>query len=108
MFRKLSPPIPSAELDVLGRVRTPQEIPDCVKLDSSDQVSDHFTSSPLEHLHVIVELPPASEYPRHLSTLPVLLIDSSSFLPYQQSDIPLGLLKSSLNWRDVSTRDSIN
>jgi hypothetical protein len=52
--------------------QSPQEIPGCVELDSGDQLSEHFSSIPRKHVHVVVELPPppSREYSRYLFILP--------------------------------------
>ncbi|KAF8228040.1 hypothetical protein L208DRAFT_1293576, partial [Tricholoma matsutake] len=56
---KLSLPIHSSELDVkLGHAQSPQEIAGCVILDPFDELSEHFSSPPSEHVHIVVQLPP--------------------------------------------------
>lgn len=57
-FGKLSPPILVAEISTkLKDVQSPQQIPGCVKLDGVDELSEHFSSAPRKHLHIIVEAP---------------------------------------------------
>ncbi|KAM6490570.1 hypothetical protein JOM56_013913 [Amanita muscaria] len=61
---KLSPPIPSAEIDTkLRDVQSPQQIPGCVKLNAIDELLEHFSSVRRKHLHIIVEAPPTLEPP---------------------------------------------
>ena len=67
IFGKLSPPIPSAEIDTkLRDVQSPQQIPGCVKLNAIDELLEHFSSVPRKHLHIIVEAPPTRKYSRDL------------------------------------------
>ncbi|KAF8234124.1 hypothetical protein L208DRAFT_1394614, partial [Tricholoma matsutake] len=57
--RKLFPPIHSSELGVkLRHAQSPQEIAGCVELDPLDELSEHFSSPPRKHVHIIVQLPP--------------------------------------------------
>lgn len=51
-----------------------------VKLNSVDQLSDHFSLPTCRHLHMVVQLPPMCEYSRHPFMLPSLLIDALLFL----------------------------
>ena len=44
-------------------------------LDPLDSLLEHFSSPPSKHLHIIVELPPAGEYPRHPYVAPFLTVD---------------------------------
>lgn len=72
MFRKLSPPIPSAEIDTkLRHVKSPEDIPACVILDPFYEISKLFELPPPQHVHIVVVVPPTREYPRHPSILPV-------------------------------------
>ena len=67
MFRKLSPPIPSAKIDAkLGHVKCPGEISGCVELDAFKEISQVFESPPPKHLHIVLRVPPTREYPRRL------------------------------------------
>jgi hypothetical protein len=67
IFGKLSPPIPSAEIDTkLRDVQSPQQIPSCVKLNAIDELLEHFSSVHRKHLHIIVEAPPTRKYFRDL------------------------------------------
>jgi hypothetical protein len=59
----------------LGQVQRPQEIAGCVELNLFDELSEHFSSPPRKHLHIVVQLPPAGEYPHHLFMFFILLID---------------------------------
>ncbi|KAM6499475.1 hypothetical protein JOM56_004983 [Amanita muscaria] len=62
---KLSPPIPSAEIDTkLRDVQRPQQIPGCVKLNAIDELLEHFSSVHRKHLHIIVEAQPTRKYSR--------------------------------------------
>ena len=47
--------------------QSPQEIPGCVKLDSGDELSEHFSLVPRKHVHIVVEVPPppSREYLRY-------------------------------------------
>lgn len=98
MLRKLSSPIPSAEIDAkLGHVQSPGEISGCFKLDSLDEISEHFSSPPRKHLHIIVELPPTREYHRHLSISRTSLNDPPScsltlLLPWPNIILTAGFL----------------
>jgi len=53
---KLSLPMPSAKADELRHVQTPEEIAGCVKLGDDDDWSDHFSSLPPKHVHIVVQL----------------------------------------------------
>ena len=79
IFRKLSPPIPSAEIDAkLRDVQSPQQIPGCVKLKAMDELSEHFSSAHRHHLRIIVEAPPTRKYFRDLFIFTLILILSLS------------------------------
>ena len=75
--------MPTTQLDaVLGRIRSPEEIEGCVKLDTLDELSEHFSSLPRKHLHVIVQLPDCELFAflfRFPISLSYLLIDNHSF-----------------------------
>ncbi|KAF8337705.1 hypothetical protein F5887DRAFT_1078160 [Amanita rubescens] len=65
---KLSPPISSADIDTKFKdVQSPQWIPGCVKLKAMDKLSEHFSSAPRKHLHIIVEVPPTRKYSQNPS-----------------------------------------
>jgi len=56
---KLPPPIHSSELGVkLRHAQSPQDIAGCVILGPCRALSKHFSSPPLEHVHIVVQLPP--------------------------------------------------
>ena len=58
-FRKLSQPIPSAEIRMKVKLdQSPQEIPGCVKLESGDELSEHFSSVPRKHVLSLWKLCP--------------------------------------------------
>ncbi|KAF8228979.1 hypothetical protein L208DRAFT_1402812, partial [Tricholoma matsutake] len=52
--------IDTNRLDIwkLQRNQSPQEIAGCVELDPLDELSEHFSSPPRKHLHIVVQLPP--------------------------------------------------
>ncbi|KAF8622420.1 hypothetical protein AX15_007032, partial [Amanita polypyramis BW_CC] len=73
---KLSPPIPSAEIVMkLEHVQSPQGIPGCVKLGGADELSEHFSSAPRKHLHIIVEAPPTLDTNPSQDPRPVWLVE---------------------------------
>jgi hypothetical protein len=62
MFRKPSSPIHSSELNVkLQHAQSPQKIIGCVKLDPLNDLSEHFSSPPHRHVHIVVQLLPTHE-----------------------------------------------
>ncbi|KAF8317523.1 hypothetical protein F5887DRAFT_1088745 [Amanita rubescens] len=63
---KLSPLIPSVEIDKLRDVQSPQQIPGCDKLNVFDKLSEYFSLAPRGHLHIIVETPFTRNYSRDL------------------------------------------
>ncbi|KAF8622421.1 hypothetical protein AX15_007032, partial [Amanita polypyramis BW_CC] len=93
---KLSPPIPSAEIVMkLEHVQSPQGIPGCVKLGGADELSEHFSSAPRKHLHIIVEAPPTCNYSRDLLFYLILILYrhaghefSLCFIPVLNNDPP--------------------
>ena len=59
----------------------PDKITGCVKLPSFyDELTEHFSSPPRKHVHIVVHVPPMCEYSRHPFMLPNLLIDTPLFL----------------------------
>lgn len=55
---KLSPAIPSTEVDVkLGHVQSPEGITGAIKLHPFDELSQHFSLPLPKHLHIVVKLP---------------------------------------------------
>ncbi|KAF8230515.1 hypothetical protein L208DRAFT_121499 [Tricholoma matsutake] len=58
---KLSSPIHSSEVsEQLRHAQSPQDIAGCVELDPLDELSEHFSSPPYRHVHIVVQLPPPS------------------------------------------------
>jgi len=70
----------------IEHAQSPEEITGCVKLDSPlDKLREHFSSPPLKHLHIVVQLPPMREYACHsfmLSTLLLMLLCFFTAAPY--------------------------
>jgi hypothetical protein len=56
-----------------------EEILGCTPLDPMDPLSEHFSSPPHKHLHIVVQLHDG-EYPRHLFIFIILLINAPLFL----------------------------
>lgn len=72
-FGKLNPPIPAAQCaERLEHVQSPQEIPGSVELNPLDVLSEHFDSPLPKHLHLVVQIPPAGKFARHLSVASLL------------------------------------
>ena len=67
-FGELSPPILSSELGVkLRHAQRPQDIAGCIELEPCDDLSEHFSSPPRKHVHIVVQIPPT---PSSSSTSP--------------------------------------
>lgn len=51
----------------LKNVQTTEEISGCIELDPYNELSEHFSSPPRQHLHIVVQLRhDDGEYPRHI------------------------------------------
>jgi hypothetical protein len=53
-----------------------EEILGCIELDPLDELSEHFSSPPRKHLHIVVQLSHDGEYPRYLFMFSIFLINA--------------------------------